>query len=357
LDKKIGLIQLVRGIGALLVCSFHMKTLLNTPNFAYGTFFFGSGAIGVALFFILSGFIIVYTTQNSGRSAGSVRVFALKRVVRIIPLYYLVTLIWIVGLGQVGYYLFQKPELLARALTFIPSFSKEVGPSYGFPPVAVGWTLYYEMLFYLIFCGSLFFGKYRYAVLSFIIGALVVGLPILVGEMVTFNPSHYYGFGFEYAEVPANPVMLYFLLGVILGWVYLTSFTIKSYSVNLLMVGISLLYFWLAYFGVGRFPDSVFTNLLSCGALLFSLLMLHKNRVVTVYKPLVYLGDISYSLYLVHPLVIVFLPRILRSVGLDAWAKGPGLYVLALTVILALSVLSYEIIERRILSRISRAIK
>ena len=357
MDKKIGLIQLVRGVGALLVCSFHMKTLLNTPTFAYGNFLFGSGAIGVALFFILSGFIIVYTTQNSGHNLDSVRLFALKRVVRIVPLYYLVTLIWIVGLGQVGYYLLHNPDLLLRAFTFVPPFSRSVGPSFGFPPVVVGWTLYYEMLFYLIFCISLFFGKFRYAVLSFIILALVIGLPMLMGSAVDFSGSRSYGFSFRYLEVMASPVMLYFLLGIGIGWVYLSSFSIKSRALIMLMVGSSLIYFWLAYFGDGRFANSVLTNLLTCGALLFSLLMLHKNRVVVVSNLFVYLGDISYSLYLVHPLVIVFLPKILKNVGLAGLAKGPTLYVLALIFILALSMVSYELIERKILNRISRAIK
>lgn len=356
MEKKIDFIQLVRGIGALLVCSFHMKTLLNTSGFAYGSFFFGSGAIGVPIFFILSGFIIVYTTQNSSSSLGSIRVFALKRVVRIVPLYYLVTFIWIVGLGQVGYYFLRHPDLLVRAATFVPSFSKDVGPSFGFPPVAVGWTLYYEMLFYLIFCVSLLFGRFRYAVLSSVIVALVVGLPLLTGSMATFDPSHCYGFSYSYFEVLASPVMLYFLLGIGLGWVYLSSFTLK-HNVSRLLVCISLIYFWLAYFGIGRFSDSIFTNILTCGGLLFSLLMLHKNRRVMVYRPLVYLGDISYSLYLIHPLVIVFLPKILCSIGLSMLAKGPILFVIALLFIFTLSAISYEVIERRMLSRLSRAVK
>jgi len=87
------------------------------------------------------------------------------------------------------------------------------------------------------------------------------------------------------------------------------------------------------------------------------LLMLHKNRRVKVYKPLVYLGDISYSLYLIHPLVIVFLPKILRLCGLGYMANGPILFVMALLIILVLSSVSYEVIERRILSRLSRAVK
>jgi len=354
--KKIELIQVIRGIAALLVCSFHMKTLLNTPAFAYGNFFFGSGAIGVPFFFILSGFIIFYTTQNTARSVTSVRVFALKRVFRIVPLYYLITLIWIVGLGQVGYYLTRRPDLLLSALTFVPSFTSTVGPSFGFPPVAIGWTLAYEMLFYLIFCISLFFGKLRYAVLSFIIVSVVVGLPFLIGASVSFDASYAYGFNFRYLEVMASPVMLYFLLGVLLGWIYQSPFTIKSPTITFLMVGVSLVYFWLAYFGIGHLSNNIFANMLSCGALLFSLLMWHKNRPIFFFKPLVYLGDISYSVYLVHPLVIVFLPKILRSVGFASLSKGPALFVLAIIVILIISIISYEFLERKMLSRISRAI-
>ncbi len=352
---KIDLIQLVRGIAALLVCSFHMKLLLNTSSFAYGNFLFGSGSVGVPIFFILSGFIIVYTAQSGGSSLRNIRIFALKRVVRIVPLYYIVTLIWIAGLGQVNYYFLSHPELLIKAFTFVPAFTSSIGPSFGFPPVKVGWTLYYEMLFYLIFCVGLFFGKFRYVALSLIVIVFVVGLPMLVNSVVTFNPSHLYGFSIRYLEVLASPVMLYFLLGIAIGWVYLSSFTVR-HSVSILMVVASFTYFWLAYFGVFRFSDGVFANILASGTLLFSLLMLHKNKSIKVYKPLIYLGDISYSLYLIHPLVIVFLPKLLKLSGVNDIAR-PALFVIAMVLIVALSILSYEIIERRILGRISRAIK
>ena len=132
-----------------------------------------------------------------------------------------------------------------------------------------------------------------------------------------------------------------------------SSFVIKSFAANLILVGVAVVYFWLAYFGVAHFLGGVFHNMLSCGGLLFSLLMLHKARPVNVARPLVYLGDISYSLYLIHPLVIVFLPKVFRSLGFQELAKGPSLFILATALILLLSMFCYEYIERGILGTLS----
>ena len=67
MNKKLQNLQVLRGIAALLVCCFHARIILNGET-NYGDVFFGRGGIGVPIFFIISGFIMVYTTKTLGIS-------------------------------------------------------------------------------------------------------------------------------------------------------------------------------------------------------------------------------------------------------------------------------------------------
>ena len=125
-------IQALRGLAALFVVFQHVRFL----NF---------GAFGVDIFFCISGFMIMFTTEKS------TKYFFRKRLVRILPLYYLMTL---------GTYLslllfpsmFQQTRhdfsYLVKSLLFIPF---DIGSGAIQPLVRIGWTINCEMLFYLLF--------------------------------------------------------------------------------------------------------------------------------------------------------------------------------------------------------------
>ncbi|EPC6795507.1 acyltransferase family protein, partial [Escherichia coli H30] len=55
-------IQILRGLAALMVVLYHFRTVLNYDNVRMGDYLFGKGFIGVDLFFVISGFIMAYTT-------------------------------------------------------------------------------------------------------------------------------------------------------------------------------------------------------------------------------------------------------------------------------------------------------
>src|SRR2546421_13000537 len=74
-----------------MVCCFHARVFLNGGEIKYGEILFGKGAIGVPLFFIISGFIMVYTTRLSENHFLDFKTFLIKRTIRIIPLYYFTT--------------------------------------------------------------------------------------------------------------------------------------------------------------------------------------------------------------------------------------------------------------------------
>ena len=157
-------IQALRGLAALFVVFQHVRFL----NF---------GAFGVDIFFCISGFMIMFTTEKS------TKYFFRKRLVRILPLYYLMTL---------GTYLllllfpsmFQQTRhdfsYLVKSLLFIPF---DIGSGAIQPLVRIGWTINCEMLFYLLFFIAFHISmKYR----GLICSAFLV---ILVGMVQIFAPA------------------------------------------------------------------------------------------------------------------------------------------------------------------------
>ncbi len=125
-------IQALRGLAALLVVWEHIR-------------FFGRGAFGVDIFFCISGFMIMFTTQKPSPH------FLAKRLIRILPFYWLMTL-GAYGLLLLFPHMFEqtqaKPVFLIKSLFFLPF---DIGGGVLQPLYRIGWTLNCEMFFYLIF--------------------------------------------------------------------------------------------------------------------------------------------------------------------------------------------------------------
>jgi exopolysaccharide production protein ExoZ len=140
-------IQSLRGLAALAVCFSHLWTVEGKfsaqpilTNWAE------SGGAGVDLFFVISGFIMVWVTQNRQRGPQALSQFWLSRFFRIYPLWWLVlsalVVVWLVKPEWVYSSRQSEPEILKSYLLF---------PAAEVPLHAVGWTLIHEVWFYLVF--------------------------------------------------------------------------------------------------------------------------------------------------------------------------------------------------------------
>lgn len=139
-------IQYLRGLAALLVLASHA---LLYPLVEHTLFYGRMGWLGVILFFVISGFIMVVVTGEGRFNAAD---FLRRRAIRIIPMY------WGATLFAAGLALF-VPELfkttvydtgeLILSLLFIPFHNPVSGGIH--PLYKLGWTLNYEMFFYLCF--------------------------------------------------------------------------------------------------------------------------------------------------------------------------------------------------------------
>lgn len=339
-NKKLQNLQILRGISALLVCCFHARKFLN-GDIKFGEILFINGSIGVPIFFIISGFIMVYTTKElSSDPLKNVKDFLFKRIIRVAPLYYILTILFLIITNSVNFINDGIIRVL-KVFLFMP-----IG---NFPPLYVGWTLNFEMFFYLIFGISLMFKKKRYIFLYSVFAILIFIIPLINNGFVLLNSKNGYAVK-TYLDLISHPLLLQFLFGVFLGNI-LAKFRLNDFAIKLGVI-LSVLIFGLYYFNLFKF---LLSDLIICGLLVFSIILLDLSNIkFTKPKPLIYFGDISYSIYLVHPIIILFLPQLFSKIGLTQLIDSKLFFLIILIVTILSSTILYELIEKRLTSYLRR---
>jgi len=184
-------VQMLRAVAAFLVVFVHLETLGKMAGFAPGWSFFGNS--GVDLFFVISGMIMVMTTADGRQTAGG---FLRNRIARVAPLYWAITfVVFAIALAAPSLMgsTTADPLQVVKSLLFIPF---ERGDGTVHPTVFVGWTLNYEMMFYLLFALGMLPGRRVGLALT---GALLVGV-VAAGAILK----------------PADPVLNFYVQPVIL---------------------------------------------------------------------------------------------------------------------------------------------
>lgn len=154
MKNEINWVQYLRGLAAMMVVWHHaLGQVPGTFNFIHVPEF---GPLGVDLFFTISGFIMLVTTWNKPMTPSE---FLWRRLCRIAPLYWIATLA-MVGIAALAPSLFKTLQWdgasLVKSLGFIP-YDSLAAPGRIAPLLVPGWTLNYEMFFYVLFAGSLIF--------------------------------------------------------------------------------------------------------------------------------------------------------------------------------------------------------
>jgi exopolysaccharide production protein ExoZ len=327
-----------------MVCAYHLRYLISD---SWRETAFGNGWLGVQVFFIISGFIMVHTTGGirSDFVAGAKKFFK-NRVIRIVPLYYICTFLMIAHSLDDGY-LFENGSRLVRSLLFISPMTSQQGPEYGMPSLDVGWSLNYEMLFYFLFTLAIFFRQFKYHFLyTFFFLALLV-IPFWQTGSFPGGYRQFINYNFSYMNVLTNPVMLHFVLGISLGLVMPGIKASRKVSAVALLVS-SLLF--ISYFtGITGMDFNMWNDLLFCGLLVFSFLLNDycKNG-IQLCSPLVRLGDMSYSVYLLHPMVLIYVKLAFQKTGFAEFIYTKTFFLFTMCVIVATSFVFYTVIEKKL---------
>ncbi|KUZ77117.1 acyltransferase [Burkholderia ubonensis] len=320
-------IQCARALAALTVVGYHMGVL---P--------FGQG--GVDIFFVISGFIMSLVAPREGRT------FFRKRLIRIVPLYWLTTL----GVFAIAAW---KPQwlnsttagidYLAKSLLFIP-YVKDSG-HWG-PLNLNGWTLEYEMLFYVVVAAALMRVRTRYATA---IATLLLALFCLYVATVG-TPS-------AVVDHLGQPFVLEFGLGVLAYWALETGVARRvapSVWAAIAVASVMAIASFQVFLGT---PAGVARVAMWGGPaclLVVALIALDLHGWTIANRLIAALGSASYAIYLVHPYVIGIATKIVKvRIGLDT-PLGVAATLGVLAVVCASGYACHVSIEKPMLAALNR---
>lgn len=290
-------IQGLRAVAFILVYIFHLNSS-----------WLPGGFIGVDMFFVISGYLITSIITDQ-KQKGHFRLLSFyeKRIKRIIPAYY-VTLLFIIIAGCYFYLQTDTPRLrsgLYRSIVFLSNQFFAHGDSYfgaklSENPLLHTWSLAIEMQFYFILPFLLIYTNKKI-------------LPYLIGTLLFILTAHstyilYYSHNFSSVYFSLLSRIPEFCVGVLLSLLFSKvkppSFKISTVISILGFVGIMLS----AFFINENTPFPGVIALIPC--LAAGLLLISGDNFVSKFlssKPMVYIGELSYSLYLWHWPIMAYL--------------------------------------------------
>ena len=344
---KLNSVQYLRGIAAVLVVYSHNQYAFATsyqPSFLFLQHF---GAIGVDIFFVISGFIISYMSSNIFGINASLD-FIKKRFIRINPSYYLVSML------ALFFRYLSKPNTIfpldevVKTITIIPIF--ETGIIFKNPILATGWTLAFEWLFYLFYSILIAISiKNKNLIL-----VILLVLLILIFQNVNLTNIQ--------LIFISNPIILEFCLGVLIAEYY------KKFDLGvrmaLLSFGFGILSYtiliFMGYINTSDANDTLssknsFERFLLWGLpssmIVLGVIFLEKYKVfVFDNKVMLLIGNASYSIYLIHLLCFSFFKVITqRYIKLNTTTYGDIYAILTLVCAILCGIGYYIFIEKRML--------
>ncbi len=271
----------MRAIAALMVMAFHVT---------HGKWHIG--AAGVDIFFVISGFIMGAIGMHERPGT-----FLVKRAIRIIPLYWTLTLIMCAASlvpGLFSTFSFDAVRLI-KSLVFIP-YTDPAGHLW--PLMVVGWTLNYEIFFYLVFAAGLWFKR-----------------PLLITCVVMLAFSllaPVFGAQSDLGRFYFNPILLEFMAGLILSrYLYAVPAWLGFPALLAGIIGLALSQIY------GPADPGLWRTVL-CGIPAFLIvggacIIEKKIGWSKLSRPLEYIGDASFSLYMLHPILNDLCQKVLGS--------------------------------------------
>ncbi len=308
-DRRLLELDALRGLAAMFVVLFHFT--MGRPQAGLG---FNLGLTGVDLFFIISGFVIFMTISK----VSTTREFLVGRAARLYPAYWFcVTFTFFLICFTKNIY-HNEPgittDLLWQYLINLTMIQQLLGVEHLDGPY---WTLTIELLFYA-FVAIIY--RMKGIPHFLVIGSLFLLLILCYQAILKFQWP--WGYGVLHGRFPLVNHFPLFFAGTIFYTIYLNQ-KIRFRAGLYALLGLCLIVQASLFDKAGRAqhitPSQYFWMLLLF-FILFSLFV-HRKLGFIVCKPTVFLGAISYPLYLVHQFlgVSIILPGLIKVLGISYW--------------------------------------
>lgn len=335
---RIASVQMLRFLAAFAVLIGHVEIFTyHTGQYLGVTLYrpplIGHTAFGVDLFFAISGFVMIISSERLFGSADARRSFLLRRLLRIVPLYWLALafmVLWGWRFGPAA-----DAATAASGFAFLPHASN-IAHGRMVPPLEVGWTLNYEMLFYALFALSIASTAQTTARRI----ATLLGILVLIGTAAPLpQPLAYW----------SDPIVIEFLGGIAIALLYRKGLRLPS-TLRAAMLGCALLLVFGPFQDLpgaqGGWPRLLAWGLagwLILGATVLGPLPLPQARWWNRG------GDVSYALYLVHMPIMTVMQLVWRHFSLPYGTAQANLFAAtAIALSVGAAALAHLIIERPI---------
>lgn len=337
-STKLESIQILRAVAAIMVIVHHFSSSFD--EFSSSTPFISSsglgkiGAAGVDVFFVISGFIMFFTQkENDTLSPQSrARQFIIRRVKRIYPTYWFWSTILLI-LWLSSYALKSHEFSIGYIISSYLLVPTNLQQAIWHPFLDQGWTLAYEMYFYLVFAGSFFIKskipKGFLIAIAFATISMLSQFALDKGAILNFLKDE---------------IIIEFLFGAAIAYIVRRSnFLSTRIAIICQVVGYLLLFSNLLgelEYRVLQFGFPAFLIVLGT-----SLRKPDSRSYPVYYQILVYLGNASYSIYLTHGLFTMTSGALLKKNLLTN--VQPDLAIILGTILaVTFGTLSYTLIEK-----------
>ncbi len=327
--QKILGIQYCRALAATFVLLYHIGTTAEAYNLnSIFTLLFDYGKYGVDFFFVISGFIIFNAHYEDIGARGKCLTYAKKRFFRIYPLYLIVLttkVLIFLGLG------IPIPEHQKSLDYFLKSYLL-IPMQDQYPFLSVAWTLSYELTFYLYFLGAMLMQRNLFYALLAIWASGIVGYNLFLAEQ---NP---------FIDHLLNAYNIQFIIGILISILYRRKKTFEiGIKSSMLLLGFFAVFKWVEnpLYEKGLLACFFGTIILTCDSISRTI---ERSNFTFIDRILRLLGDASYSIYLVHTIIITMTYKTLIP-----FVEVNALGFVALFAALGAGLLSWKYVENPLL--------
>jgi peptidoglycan/LPS O-acetylase OafA/YrhL len=303
-------VQALRAMAAMLVVFEHciylwLSRIVGQPKASYWM----NGAAGVDIFFVISGFVMTVTLPNIRKYSRPIAVFLRRRITRIVPLYWLATTLKVALLLAAPALAIHQTITLPNVLGSYFFWPVLNGEGLLAPVIIVGWTLNFEMFFYLIFSGAMSFGRRT-------ISALTVAILLLTALSLVRRPS------WPTVTSFASPLLLEFLYGVAIARLAQRR-RLPGEAFNWWIMGLGSLAILALFPHLPDEPNLTAWRFLLWGTpaamiVLGTVALEHRLRKL-IPKWVISLGDSSYAIYLTQTFVLPVVGIAVARLELKGW--------------------------------------